>query len=280
MSEALLSPPKRILLTGAAGRLGQALREPLARFCTQLRSTDVHEPKSALHANEEFVACDLADAQGVLKLVEGVDAIVHMGGASTEFSADAILRSNVNGTFNLYHAALTQGVRRVVLASSNHVTGYYPVDQIVSTTMPMRPDSLYAVSKGFSELLASYYFDHQGIETLAIRIGTCFSMPTSRRALACWLSFADLARLVKHGLVVPDLHYAVVYGVSGNPASWWRDSDSARLGFTPQDNAEHWRAEIEASTPPHSGNERSHRYQGGIMVGFDYRRPQQPDGQA
>lgn len=72
---------------------------------------------------------------------------------------DPILQANIVGTYNLYEAARKQGVRRVVFASSNHVTGFYRQDEVLTPSSPMRPDGLYGVSKAFGENLARFYFD-------------------------------------------------------------------------------------------------------------------------
>src|SRR3546814_5089676 len=71
------------------------------------------------------VVCDLADPQAVMELVRGTDAIVHLGGVSVERPFEEILPANIQGTYNIYEAARVHGVRRIVFASSNHVTGFY-----------------------------------------------------------------------------------------------------------------------------------------------------------
>lgn len=70
----------RILLTGAAGGLGQALRERLKGNCAVLRLAD-RVAMAPAGAQEEVMVNDLADAQGVLDMMAGVDAVVHLGGS-------------------------------------------------------------------------------------------------------------------------------------------------------------------------------------------------------
>jgi uronate dehydrogenase len=113
----------RLLLTGAAGGLGQALRSRLTANCDVLRLSD----KSAIgeaQAGEEIVLADLANAAEVDAMVAGCDAIVHLGGISVEAPFEAILQANILGVYHLYEAARQHGVKRVVFASSNHVTGF------------------------------------------------------------------------------------------------------------------------------------------------------------
>ena len=72
-----------LLLTGAAGGLGQALRELLRQNCDVVRLSD-RVAFGPAQAGEEVVIADLADAQAVHEMVRGVDAIVHFGGISVE----------------------------------------------------------------------------------------------------------------------------------------------------------------------------------------------------
>ncbi|MDQ8020526.1 MAG: NAD(P)-dependent oxidoreductase [Moraxellaceae bacterium] len=268
--------PRRILLTGCSGTLGALLRPWLRARVDYLRISDLVPPSLALQPNEEFVACELSDREGMLRLLDGVDAVVHMGGGGNEFDADVTLQANVIGTFNLYHAALEKGVRRIVLASTNHATGYYPVGTAVTADMPVRPDSLYAVSKCFGETLSRYFFDRHGIETLAIRIGSCRVRPTFKRELTTWISHDDFLHAVERGLVAPGLGHAIIYGVSQTRSGWWRDDDSARIGYRPRDSAEDFRAEVEARGDTYPDGHSMRVWQGGTFTEYDYRKPQPP----
>src|SRR3546814_17059061 len=73
----------RLLVTGAAGGLGTVLRERLRPYADILKLSDISAMPPA-GAGEEVAPCDLADPQAVMALVRGVDAIVHLGGASVE----------------------------------------------------------------------------------------------------------------------------------------------------------------------------------------------------
>src|SRR5204863_9840105 len=115
--------------------------------------------------------CHLADRVAVMRLGEGGDGVVHFGCISVEAAFDSIMQSNILGTYNLYEAARKHGVKRVVFASSNHVTGYYRQSERIDADDPVRPDGLYGVSKCFGENLSRFYFDRHGIETVCLRIG-------------------------------------------------------------------------------------------------------------
>ena len=203
---------RRLLLTGAGGALGRELRGRLKAYCEVLRLSDHTELGSAA-AGEELRVCALEDRAAMRSLLEGVDAVVHLGGYSVEGPFEPILQANIVGMFNLYEAARHNGVKRIVFASSNHVTGFYRQSEVVSPRDPVRPDGLYGVSKAFGENLSRFYFDRHGIETACLRIGSSLPAPKDRRMLSSYLSFDDLERLVIACLTTPVLGHTIVYGM-------------------------------------------------------------------
>ena len=263
-----MTPPQRLsrlLLTGAAGGLGKVLRVRLKALADVLRVSD-REPLGAAAPGEEVVPCDLADRARVLELVKGADAIAHFGGISVEMPFDPILQSNIVGVYNLYEAARRHGVRRIVFASSNHVTGFYKVTEELDSSVAMRPDGLYGVSKCFGENLSRLYFDRYGIETACLRIGSSFPDVRDRRMLSTFLSYDDLVELVRCALFAPNVGHTVIYGVSDNSARWWDNAKAAHLGFRPRDSADSQRARIEAALPPPNADDPAAVYQGGSFV--------------
>ena len=255
----------RLLLTGAAGGLGRELRRRLPAHCAVLRLSDV-AALGAAAPHVELMPADLADAGAVSALLEGVDAVIHMGGVSTEQPWEAILPANIVGAYNLYEAARRHGVRRVVFASSNHVTGFYRQDEVIAAGAPPRPDGLYGLSKAFGEDLAQLYFDRHGIETVSLRIGSSFPAPRDRRMLHTWMSFDDLERLVVAALTAPNVGHSVICGVSANPHVWWDNAPASHIGYVPQDSAGPWAAEIERTTPAGDPADPAVIYQGGAFV--------------
>ena len=229
-------------MTGAAGRIGSALREGLRH---ELRLTDVVRPAD-LTPEEEFVEADLLDADAIDRAVADVDAVVHLGAVPDEAPFEQIAGPNLHGAFHVFDACRRHGVRRIVFASSNHATGMYPVGEPLDETSLPRPDGLYGASKVWGEALGRMYVDRFGLEFVALRIGSCQARPPDRRALATWLSFPDCVRLVDAALTAPDVGFTVVYGVSNNTRAWWPRSDAARrIGYEPQDDAEEFAAELE-----------------------------------
>ena len=265
-SEAAVAPVfERLLLTGAAGGLGRELRPRLRRLARLLRLSDVAEMAPA-GPGEEVMTAALQDAAAVDRIVAGSNAIVHLGGISTEGPFAPILEANIVGVWHLYEAARRHGIRRVVFASSNHVTGFYRQDEVIDPAAPMRPDGHYGLSKAFGENVARFYFDRYGIESVCLRIGSSFAEPKDRRMLATWLSYDDLERLVVASLTAPVVGCTIVYGVSDNTTTWWDNTSASHLGFRPQDSSERFRAAVEARQPVLDPSDPATRFQGGAFV--------------
>lgn len=255
----------RLLLTGAAGALGQLLRPRLQAHCAALRLSDI-APLGQAGPGEELMPAALEDAAAVHALLAGVDAVVHLGGVATEQPWAPILQANIIGVYHLYEAARRQGVKRIVFASSNHVTGFYRQNEVIDGRAPVRPDGLYGVSKAFGENLSRLYFDRYGIETVCVRIGSCFPEPKDRRMLATWLSGDDLERLVIACLSAPVAGHTVLYGMSDNTGTWWDNRLAAHLGYRPQDSSEPFRAELQARQPVLDTRDPVVHFQGGGFV--------------
>ena len=255
----------RLLITGAAGGLGVMLRRELAGYAPILRLSDISD-LGAAQPGEEVVPCDLADARAVDSLVSGCDAILHLGGKSIEGTFEEILQSNIRGTYNLFDAARRHGKPRILFASSNHAIGFHTRETRLDADAPLRPDSLYGLSKCFGENLARYYYDKFGLECVSVRIGSCFEKPRDRRMLATWLSPADFIRLIKAVFEAPRVGCPVVYGASNNREQWWDNRAAAFLGWVPQDSSEPFRVEIEAATPKPDPNDPAVQFQGGAFA--------------
>jgi NAD+ dependent glucose-6-phosphate dehydrogenase len=251
---------RRVLVTGAEGVIGTAVRDHLgSRYeltCLTLTRQDF----------PSHVA-DVADLDAIRPAFQGVDAVVHLAAsASLEAPWHDVLHNNIIGTYNVFEAARQAGISRVVFASSNHVIGMYELEGAPSLyelqderrydhTAEVRPDSLYGVSKAYGEALGRMYVERYGLRVFCLRIGAVRANddPTSptvnplidldaegrrNRLRAVWLSRRDCAELISACLEVEDVSWAVVYGVSGNPRRFW-DLTHARelLGWEPQDSA-------------------------------------------
>jgi uronate dehydrogenase len=256
---------RRLLLTGAAGNLGRELRPRLKAYCQTLRLSH-RKAFGAAGPGEEIEIASLEDKAQVNALLKDVDAVVHMGGVSTEQPWEAILAGNIVGMVNLYEAARHHKTRRIVFASSNHVTGFYRQDQVVSPQDPVRPDGFYGLSKAFGENLAQLYWDKHGIETVSLRIGSSYIEPKDRRMLATWMSFDDTERLIVAALTAPIVGHSVIYGMSDNATVFWDNTSAKHIGYRPQDSSDKHRAAAEARQPTIDATQPSAIHQGGAFV--------------
>jgi len=258
----------RVLITGAGGGIGRAMRDTLRGLYPVLRLSDRIVIPPA-RDGEEVMQTELADMAAVETMVAGVEGIIHLGGISGESSWEAILEGNIVGLYNVFEAARRAGVKRIVMATSNHAVGFYPRDRTIDHRVVPRPDSRYGVSKAFSEALASLYSDKHGIGFLCVRIGNFGERPIDKRRLSIWVSPRDLTQLFRIGLEHPELRYEIVYGVSNNRRSWYDNSNAFRLGYKPQDDSEPYSAEVLAAEPAGADPIAEH-YQGGTFCAEEY----------
>ncbi|MCY4185972.1 MAG: NAD(P)-dependent oxidoreductase [Rhodobacteraceae bacterium] len=259
----------RILITGAAGRLGTQLRKGLASLAQNIRITDRVQMEN-IQSHEEAIICELGDYEAILALTRNVDAIIHFGGAALEQGFETILDSNIRGSYNIYEGARKNAVKRVIYASSVHAIGYHEIGSYIDADAPVRPDSLYGVSKNFVESLSRLYWDKFGIESLCLRIFSSFPEPADRRMLWSWLSFEDCIRYVERGLMAPYLGHTIGFGISDNRLRMVDDSQAGHIGFKPQDSSEPFRAAVEATTDIPDPTTPGVKYFGGWFCELDH----------
>ena len=245
-----------VVLTGAAGRIGSYLRSAdggLAARGWRLRLVDADDPDPAPRADETATRVDLTDEAAVDRLapaMAGADGVVHLAGIPGEDTWTRLRRANVDGTYRVLEAARRAGVRRVVLASSNHAVGYYSTDRTAPSDRTPRPDSFYGVSKVAAEALGSLYADKYGLEVVSLRIGLCADRPGTTFDLGIWLSPADAVRLADAALRGPVAGPVVAYGISANTRAWWDTTTAGALGYEPVDDAEVFADEVEPYDGP------------------------------
>ena len=228
---------KKIVLTGAAGRLGSYLREPLTKLADQLVSTDINSDIGKLYPGETFVKANLEDLNAFEKMLKGAEMVLHFGAFVDEAPFEKLLGPNFIGAYNIWEAARRNNVRRVIYASSIHAVGMYPKNETISINAPHRPDTFYGLAKCFAEDLGRMYWEKCGLESVCLRILSCAQV-TSTRALGSWLSYDDLIHLVTRAVDTPTTEFSIIYGVSKNDRSPINNSESKFLGYRPKDNAE------------------------------------------
>lgn len=255
-----------VVLTGAAGRLGAALRAPLSAQCAALRLLD-RAPLQAERVNETVYRAELTDASALRDAMHGAQAVVHFAGYPREADWPTLLAANVAGVAALWDAARDAGVQRIVYASSNHAVGFYPRSVSIDHTDLPLADSRYGVTKVFMEALAACYAEKYGLAGFGIRIGSCTPVPGDARSLAHWIHPDDLAALVVVGLGCPSPH-EVVFGVSNNARSWYDNRRALELGYQPRHSADAWAEGLAAQT---TGNPISEHFQGGSFAAQEHR---------
>ncbi|HEY7032315.1 MAG TPA: NAD(P)-dependent oxidoreductase [Thermomicrobiales bacterium] len=254
---------QRVLVTGASGVIGTAVREYLG---------DRYDLHALTHRPADFPShvADVADLEAILPAFAGIDAVVHLAAsASVAAPWNDVLHNNLIGTYNVFEASRRRGVKAVVFASSNHAIGGYEIDgapgiyapddpRVYDRAAELRPDSLYGVSKAYGEALGRYYHDRFGLRVCNLRIGSVLADDDPRadsvrdgsfwlditpeqkydRMRATWLSRRDCAGLIAACLDAEDVGWAVVYGISDNPRQFWDLTHGKEvLGWWPMDRA-------------------------------------------
>ncbi|PSQ65727.1 MAG: NAD(P)-dependent oxidoreductase [Halobacteriales archaeon SW_9_67_24] len=239
-----------VLLTGASGRVGEAILNRLGE-AYDWRLIDREPPTG--EPDHEYIVADVTDEEAVRNAMRGVDRVVHLAGdPRPEAPWDSVLADNIDGTRTVLAAAADAGVEKFVFASSNHAVGAYETDERVpdlyrtgdefrldGTELP-RPSNLYGVSKATGETLCRYYHDATGMSAVCVRIGnlTAEHPPVEyERGQAMWLSYRDCAHLFERCLEA-EYDYEIVYGISDNDRKYY-SIERARdvLGYDPQDNS-------------------------------------------
>ena len=253
---------KRIVLTGAAGRLGSYLREPLTRMCDELVSTDIVEDIGKLYDGERYERGDLASMDDMMRILEGAEMVVHMGAIVDEAPFEQLWGPNFMGSYNVWEAGWKHGVRRVVYASSIHAVGMYPKTEFIGTDVPHRPDTFYGLAKCFTEDLGRMYWEKRGMESVHMRILSCAQV-NNARALGSWLSYDDLIHLVERCIDTPVTGFSIVYGVSNNDRAPVDNAKAQFLGYRPKDNAEQFAEKVLAEAGPFDPQDPGHMCHGG-----------------
>jgi uronate dehydrogenase len=230
----------RILITGAAGNIGQMVRPRLARPDRVLRLLDTAElapPGEGEHV--ELVHGSVTDMAMMERACQDADAVIHLGGLSREAPWQQILEVNIGGTYTVFEAARRQRVPRVIFASSIHAVGYTPRTSAAAPDwLRPRPDTNYGVGKVAGEAIGSLYADRYGMDVICIRMGACFDSPGHPTMLGSWLSPDDCARLLDACLTVDKPGFRIVWGVSANTRRSLSLAEAGKLGYQPRDDSE------------------------------------------
>ncbi len=270
---------KTVLITGGSGYVASQLL-PEFRERYQLRLVDVTTNDRSGDPVDGVEIADLAapDRSGYEHLFDGVDAVVHLGymrpGDIPAIERFDVEIGNVRMANNVYRAAYDAGVRRVVMASSNHAADWYEHEliharkkEVVSPDEVPLSDNFYGWAKAAYELLGYPYacgIFGRKLEVVQIRIGAPRDVSGDRylgeldeqhtggsgisnfkRDLGAHLSERDLRQLVRRSIETSDIEnehgvpWLVVYGISGNTRRFWSLESARRvLDYEPEDDTE------------------------------------------
>jgi nucleoside-diphosphate-sugar epimerase len=236
---------KKLLITGAAGLVGSALRRYLRdRYAFRLL---FHHTIPEVEAGDEVVVSDLADLESMIEAGAGIDAIVHLGiatgrrgGTRSQYNR-MIMETNIRGTYNIFESARLNQIPTVVFASTNHVTGFYEREGAISRPdLPVRPDSMYGVSKAFGEALGRYYHEAYGMSVYCLRIANFPNTDAVNTryepGMNRWLSSRDMAELTACCLEAPHPRFGIFYAASRGGEKKWDLANARELvGWEPRD---------------------------------------------
>lgn len=259
---------RKVVLTGAsgyvAGRMLQALRE---RY--DLTLLDVKTTNRSGEEIEGVQIVDLMDVDSFRPFLKGADAVIHSGFKGTvdwhhkEYWKES---DNVRMCHNVYQTCVEEGIRRIVVMSSNHACDFYErliwSDRLDFATTEMLPlsDNFYGWAKSTYEHLAFVFAtgnNNQGkvLESVHIRIGaprddimrgqSPNDLKKLHRELGAYLSARDLSQLVIKSLETEDIRdengvpFQVFFGISGNTHRFWSLDNARRvIGYAPEDDSQ------------------------------------------
>jgi nucleoside-diphosphate-sugar epimerase len=237
--------PKRVLVTGSAGAIGNAVCVGLAARGHVVRGADQRPTPNVADAIEG----DLADKETVYRAVEGMDTVIHLAAyVDNGELVETLMRPNVISPYYICEAARELGVKRLVLASSVQVIeGFGRTGRTIGVDEGLRPRNLYALTKAWGEIMGDMYAKMYDLSVINVRIGWLPRSLQQAQAIAksdyaqnIYLSYDDAQRFFER-CVESDIPTAgesiVVFAGSKTAEVPHMDLEPARalLGYIPQD---------------------------------------------
>jgi uronate dehydrogenase len=232
----------KILITGAAGRIGQRLLE---RFHDQYDFVLTDKRLPQLTYGFPFQQAEISDFAALRPLFEGVHTVIHLAAnAWVKASWEDLLPSNIVGTYNVFQAAAEAACKRVIFASSVNAVAAYPAEVQVKEMMPVNPPNLYGASKAWGEAVGRFYADFKGLSVYCLRLGWVVEkdsewLKPDHPLLDIVLTYGDMLKLFEACLEAPlELRFGLFHGLSDNRFKRLDISEARRLlGYAPEDDS-------------------------------------------
>jgi nucleoside-diphosphate-sugar epimerase len=234
-----------VLVTGAAGNLGRKAVAAVAELDgTAVIGID-RGAAGDLGVDVELIDADLSIYdQSWARRFGDVDVVLHLAADPRPIATwQSVMRSNIDLSHHVLHAAEAHGVNRFVFASSNWILGGYRfTNEALKPATPPRPVNAYGVSKLVTERDGAAVSERCGMSFLALRVGWCqpgdnrpgAHMAYGRWGQELWLSNDDWRQAVQRACTAPFEGFAVVNVMSNNVGMRWDLTDTARvLGYRP-----------------------------------------------
>ncbi|MCF7984342.1 MAG: SDR family oxidoreductase [Thiohalocapsa sp.] len=233
---------KNIVITGGGGYLAGLLLDHLHAcdgYDVTLIGRTPRDDRSMLCADIGVYDPAWTDA------LAGAHAVIHLAASRGGDAPWADLQhTNVEGTLNVFEAAVRNGVRRVIFASSSRVLdGYMRRGHAPLTPeLPPEPSSFYAATKAMGESIGRHYAARHGLSVVCLRIGTCHREDISVNACGPlirqqkWLSARDFCHGMERAIEAEPVGFALLHLTSRIEDSPWSiEATCDLLGYAPRD---------------------------------------------
>lgn len=228
---------RRILITGASGRIGRFLVPTLIDTGFDVTALDAVAPPDP-DPRAHHVVADITQRETIQHLLAGHDALIHLAARPTAQEWSEVEAANIRGAVSVLEAAGENGLQKLIFTSSIHVCGYAHVEDRFDQKTPLRPDGPYGVSKAFGEAVARYVHERFGTSVFVLRVGTCRARPLTMRERTTWISPADFIRLVRACLDPAATGYRMLWAFSANRNAHIDRRDWDAIGYRPCDDAD------------------------------------------
>ncbi len=175
----------KVVVTGGSGGVGKYVVEELLNSGYQVIVFDIKEPQNK---NINFIKGNILEINDCMKAFRGTKAVIHLAAIPHPLNdpPETVFNTNVVGTFNVYQAAASLGVERIIQASSDSTYGFHfrkdgnmllPVYLPIDEDHPQRPADPYGLSKKVCEEIAKAFSRRYYLMSICLRI--------------CWVWFPE-----------------------------------------------------------------------------------------